>query len=69
MQWVEQRLPKRYVYVLETMNVTSFEKKKNVFADAIKDLDMRRSFWVTSVDLKSSDQGPYKKRRLRRIPC
>ena len=39
--------------------MSSFVKK--VFADAIKDLEMRTLSWIIWVGPKSNDKGPYKR--------
>lgn len=56
----------RHVHLLtmllssETVNVTLFGK--TVFAETIKDLGMRRSFWIIQVVPKCNDKCLYKKK-------
>lgn len=50
--------PKRY-FQLEPMNMVLFGKR--VFADGIKDLEMRTS-WIIWVGPKYKDQCPYERR-------
>ena len=51
---------------LETVNVTLL--RKSVFANVIKDIEMRSLSWIILVGLKSSVKCPYKRILIQVVP-